>query len=123
MTKPMRRDDFDKLLKDTEKAKKGAARNMLRYLQGFVMLPGFRASTKKEAIERIVAAIAKECPNHVRDVGAATSAVLRREDSMSTGLDHGIAVPHGRDPSIHGIVGAVVIVDNSQSENGRCITD
>ena len=123
ISKPMRRDDFDKLLKDTEKAKKGAARNMLRYLQGFVMLPGFRASTKKEAIERIVAAIAKECPNHVRDVEAATAAVLRREDSMSTGLDHGIAVPHGRDPSIHGIVGAVVIVDNSQSENGRCISD
>ena len=123
ISKPMRRDDLDKLLKDTEKAKKGAARNMLRYLQGFVMLPGFRAATKKEAIEQIVAAIAKECPNHVRDVKAATAAVLRREESMSTGLDHGIAVPHGRDPSIHGIVGAVAIVDNSQAESGHCIAD
>ena len=123
ISKPMRRDDFDKLLKDSEKAKKGAGRNMLRYLQGFVMLPGFKAATKKEAIEKIVSAIAKECPNHVRDVNAATAAVLKREDSMSTGLDHGIAVPHGRDPSIHGIVGAVAIVDNSQSQSGRCIDD
>ena len=123
ISKPMRRDDFDKLLKDSEKAKKGAGRNMLRYLQGFVMMTGFRAATKKEAIEKIVAEIAKECPNHVRDVAAATAAVLRREDSMSTGLDHGIAVPHGRDPSIHGIVGAVVLVDNSGSESGRCIAD
>ena len=123
ISKPMRRDDFDKLLKDTEKSKRGAGRNMLRYLQGFVMLPGFRAATKKEAIEKIVAAIAKECPNHVTDVAAATAAVMRREDSMPTGLDHGIAVPHGRDPSIHGIVGAVAIVDNSGAPSGRCIAD
>jgi Kef-type K+ transport system membrane component KefB/mannitol/fructose-specific phosphotransferase system IIA component (Ntr-type) len=123
ISKPMRRDDLDKLLKDTEKAKKGAGRNMLRYLQGFVMLPGFRAATKKEAIERIVGAIAKECPNHVTDVDAAIAAVMRREASMSTGLDHGIAVPHGRDPSIRGVVGAVAIVDNSGAGEGGCISD
>ena len=123
ISKPMRRDDFGRLLKDTQKAKRGAGRNLLRYLQGFVMLPGFRASNKREAIERIVAEIAKECPNHVTDVAAATSAVLKREDSMPTGLDNGIAVPHGRDMSIHGIVGAVAIVDNSGAPGGRCIAD
>ena len=123
ISKPMRRDDFGRLLKDTQKAKKCAGRNMLRYLQGFVMLPGFRAATKHEAIERIVNAIAKECPNHVTDVSAAIAAVLRREDSMPTGLDNGIAVPHGRDQSIHGIVGAVAIVDNSDAQSGRCISD
>ena len=123
ISKPMRRDDFDKLLKDTEKTKKGAGRNMLRYMQGFVMLPGFKAASKREAIERIVAEIAKECPNHVTDVKAATEAVLRREASMPTGLDHGIAVPHGRDPSVHGIVGAVAIVDNSGAGPKGCIAD
>lgn len=123
ISKPMRKDDFDKLLKDSEKAKKPTGRNMLRYLQGFVMLPRFKAASKKEAIELIIAAIAKECPNHVHDVAAATDAVLRREASMSTGLDHGIAVPHGRDQSISGIVGAIALVDNSGAGADGCIAD
>ena len=113
ISKPMRRDDFAKLLKDTTKVRKPASgRDMLRYLQGFVMLPSFKAANKKEALETIIAAVAKECPNHVRDVAAATAAVLKREESSSTGLDFGIAVPHGRDPSVTGVAGAVAIVDN-----------
>ena len=47
---------------------------------------------------------------------------MRREKSMPTGLDHGIAVPHGRDASVSGIVGAVAIVDNSGTAGG-CIAD
>ena len=113
ISKPMRRDDFVRLLKDTATVKKPAStRNVLRYLQGFVMLPSFKAANKKEALETIVAAVAKECPNHVRDCAAATAAVLKREESSSTGLDFGIAVPHGRDPSVTGVAGAVAIVDN-----------
>ena len=41
---------------------------------------------------------------------------------MPTGLDHGIAVPHGRSPSVEGIAGAVAILDNSGTANG-CIPD
>lgn len=41
---------------------------------------------------------------------------------MPTGLDHGIAVPHGRCASVNGIAGAVAIVDNSGTANG-CIPD
>ena len=37
---------------------------------------------------------------------------------MATGLDHGIAVPHGRTDGVNHIVGAVAIVDNSENENG-----
>ena len=47
---------------------------------------------------------------------------MKREESMPTGLDHGIAVPHGRCPSVHGIAGAVAIVDNEGTANG-CIPD
>ena len=41
---------------------------------------------------------------------------------MPTGLDHGIAVPHGRSPSVRGIAGAVAIVDNEGTASG-CIPD
>jgi mannitol/fructose-specific phosphotransferase system IIA component (Ntr-type) len=37
---------------------------------------------------------------------------------MPTGLDCGIAVPHGRTDAVTGIIGAVAIIDNSNNENG-----
>ena len=121
IAKPIRRDQVEKMLANSEAAKRGHE-GVGRYLQGFVMLPGFRASSKKEAIEKMIEEIAKSCPNHVTDAKAAAAAVLRREDSMPTGLDHGIAVPHGRDASVTGIAGAVAIVDNSGTAGG-CIAD
>ena len=121
IAKPIRREDLGHLLKDPASSKTGK-RSIGRYLQGFVMLPNFRATSKKEAIERMVAAIAEACPNHVKNADAATAAVLRREESMPTGLDHGIAVPHGRSADVIGIAGAVAILDNSGTANG-CIPD
>jgi mannitol/fructose-specific phosphotransferase system IIA component (Ntr-type) len=44
--------------------------------------------------------------------------VFAREASMPTGLDCGIAEPHGRTDAVNGIIGAVAIVDNSTNENG-----
>jgi PTS system nitrogen regulatory IIA component len=41
---------------------------------------------------------------------------------MPTGLDHGIAVPHGRSSDVVGIAGAVAILDNEGTANG-CIPD
>jgi mannitol/fructose-specific phosphotransferase system IIA component (Ntr-type) len=121
ISKPIRREDVDKLLKDPATLKFGHS-GVGRYLQGFVMLPKFRASSKAEAIEKMIKEIAQACPNHVRDAEEATAAVMRREGSMPTGLDHGIAVPHGRTSAVEGIVGAVAILDNEGTANG-CIPD
>ena len=121
IAKPIRTEDINGVIKNSEAAKRGHE-GVGRYLQGFVMLPKFRATSKKEAIEKIVAEIAAACPNHVKDVAEASAAVLRREESMPTGLDHGIAVPHGRCPSVAGIAGAVAILDNEGTANG-CIPD
>ncbi len=121
ISKPIRREDVDRMLADpaaVQRRKSGVG----RYLQGFVMLPKFRATSKKEAIEKIVAEIAKACPHHVKNAATATAAVLRREASMPTGLDHGIAVPHGRCADVTGIAGAVAILDNEGTANG-CIPD
>ena len=118
---PIRREDVKKMIAGTEAVARGHE-GVSRYLQGFVMLPSFRATSKREAVEKLVAEIAKLNPNHVTDVTAAVEAVMKREASMPTGLDHGIAVPHGRDKSISGIAGAVAIVDNSGTAGG-CIPD
>ncbi len=121
IAKPIRQEDVGKLVTQAEPPKRGHG-GVGRYLQGFVMLPKFRATSKKDAIEKMVAEVAKACPNHVKNAAEATEAVLKREASMATGLDHGIAVPHGRCPSVHGIAGAVAIVDNEGTANG-CIPD
>ncbi len=122
ISKPMRREDLDRMMPPEPPAAKARHTGVGRHLQHFVMLPKFRAGSKKEAIERLVAEIATACPTHVKDVAAATAAVLRREASMPTGLDHGIAVPHGRCASVEGIAGAVAILDNAGTANG-CIPD
>ena len=121
VSKPIRREDLGKMLKEEKGVLKGRS-GVGRYLQGFVMLPKFRASSKKEAIERMVEEVARACPNHVKNAAVATAAVLKREASMPTGLDHGIAVPHGRSSEVTGIAGAVAVLDNAGTANG-CIPD
>ena len=122
IAKPIRREDVGRMLASESQSPAARHTSVSRYLQGFVMLPKFRAASKKEAIEKLVAEIAAACPSQVKDVAAATAAVLRREASMPTGLDNGIAVPHGRCAEVEGIVGAVAILDNSDTANG-CIPD
>ena len=38
---------------------------------------------------------------------------------MPTGLDNGIAVPHGRTDGVNQITGVLALVDNSENENGN----
>ena len=121
ISKPIRREDVSRILKDSATVKVGHS-GVGRYLQGFVMLPKFKVSSKKEAIEKMVAEIAAACPNHVKNAATATAAVLKREESMPTGLDHGIAVPHGRSADVIGIAGAVAILDDEGTANG-CLPD
>lgn len=121
IAKPIRREDVDKMLAEEPVAHKHHT-GVARHLQNFVMLPKFKATSKREAIEKMIAAIAEACPTQVKDVQEAIDAVMRREASMPTGLDHGIAVPHGRSSSVEGIVGAVAILDNEGTANG-CIPD
>lgn len=118
ISKPIRRKDVQEVLEQTSTATTSHHSGVGRYLQGFVMLPKFKATSKKEAIEKMVAEIAASCPRHVQNVEAAVAAVLAREASMPTGLDHGIAVPHGRTNEVVGIAGAVAILDNEGTANG-----
>ena len=87
-------------------------------IREFVMLPKFKATSKKDAIEKMVAELQKAYPKEVVDIEEVKKSVMRREESMPTGLDHGIAVPHGRTNGVTRLMGAVAIVDNSENENG-----
>ena len=117
ISKPMRKEDVGKMLSATEAAKRGHE-GVSKYLQGFVMLPKFSAANKRDAIEKLVAEIARQCPNHLKDVNAAVDAVLKREASMPTGLAKGLALPHGRSASVKGIAGVVAILEDNGDPAG-----
>ena len=82
------------------------------------MVPSFRAFSKKEAIEKLVEIAHERFPEIVLNVNHAKEAVFAREESMPTGLDNGIAVPHGRSDGVSQITGVLALVDNSDNENG-----
>ena len=117
LAKPDRSNDIENLLPEKEE-KVDTDSTASRFVRGYLMIPHFKASSKKEAIEKIVDAIAQAFPKNVINAQQCKQAVFEREESMATGLDHGIAVPHGRTDGVNHIVGAVAIVDNSENENG-----
>lgn len=116
ISKPIRKEDVGKMLSATEAAKRGHE-GVSKYIQGFVMLPNFRAFNKRDAIEKMIEEIARENPHHLTDTKAAVDAVLKREASMPTGLTRGIALPHGRSSAVKGIVGAVAILADNCAVN------
>ncbi|MDR0685813.1 MAG: PTS sugar transporter subunit IIA [Spirochaetaceae bacterium] len=59
-----------------------------------------------ELLDMLVAA------GKVEDKAAALSAVMEREGKMSTGMKHGIAIPHGKTDSVSDLVACIGISDN-----------
>jgi PTS system nitrogen regulatory IIA component len=47
----------------------------------------------------------------IDDRAAAFGAIMDRENKMSTGMKHGIAIPHGKSPTIHDLVACIGISD------------
>ncbi len=118
IAKPIKTDELHSILEKEDSGKMHTARSVARTVQNFIMLPSFKATSKQEAINKLIDAVAESNKDAIKDVDAARQAVFAREESMPTGLDHGIAVPHGRTDAVSSIVGAIAIVDNSANENG-----
>ena len=80
-----------KLAKETEKD--------LHPVMGFLLPEGvrlnFSASDKWEAIEKLVTHLSKVYDLSEEQREALLSSVVEREKSMTTGIGHGLAIPHG----------------------------
>lgn len=66
-----------------------------------------KAETKWEAIEELVAVMRSSGDVPAEALDAALPAILARERQISTGMEHGIAIPHGAIGGIDRIYGAV----------------
>ena len=118
MKKPLGEEEVKKVIANNTEGSVLAASSVIKCLNHFVMIPDFKANSKEEAFHKLTSIIFESNPANVKDLELVRKAVKERENSMPTGLDHGIAVPHGRTDAVNTIVGAVAIVDNSKNENG-----
>ena len=66
-----------------------------------------QGSSKDEVITELVDMLA--AAGRLSDRDATLKAVFEREEKMSTGMQHGIAIPHGKTNTVEGLVAAVGI--------------
>jgi len=66
-----------------------------------------KGSNKKEIINELLDILVRTEKIHDRE--AALSAVMDREEKMSTGMKHGIAIPHGKCAAIEDLVACIGI--------------
>ena len=83
--------------------------NLSEMIQEDVIRVPLEARTKWEAIEELVDVLISAHELRLTDRSQVVDAVFTRERSMSTGLEHGLAVPHGAVDCVNDIVGALGI--------------
>jgi PTS system nitrogen regulatory IIA component len=68
-----------------------------------------KGSSKEEIINELIDILVSA--NKVSDRASALAAVMERESNMSTGMKHGIAIPHGKTQSLHDLVACIGVSD------------
>lgn len=74
--------------------------NMCRLLEEENIIMELQSNTKDGIIEEMLDLLVRN--GKVKDREAALKAILDRERKMSTGMQHGIAIPHGKTDSLTG---------------------
>ena len=68
-----------------------------------------KGTTKEEIINELLDILVEA--KKIDDRPAAFAAIMDREQKMSTGMKHGIAIPHGKSPTIHDLVACIGVSD------------
>jgi len=70
-----------------------------------------KGKSKEELIDELLAVAEKS--GKINDMAAARKAVLERERRMSTGMKHGIAIPHGKTDAVKDLVACIGVSDQA----------
>lgn len=81
--------------------------DLAQYLTPCVLCPSLKGSTKEEIIDELLDILNSQ--GLIKDYELAQKTVLDREASMSTGIQYGIAIPHGRCDAVDRLVCAIGI--------------
>ena len=68
-----------------------------------------KGTTKEEIINELLDILVTA--KKITDRPAAFAAIMDREEKMSTGMKHGIAIPHGKTPTLSDLVACIGISD------------
>jgi len=79
---------------------------ILDVLQPTAIISDLKATTKKGALEELVAALGSK----VKDSAATVQVLLEREKIGSTGIGQGIAIPHAKTDQVSGLCAAFGMV-------------
>ncbi len=74
------------------------------------VLPNLRASSKKQALQEMAAKAAVITARTDREI---FDTLLQREKLGSTGVGHGVAIPHGKLPGLDKLVGVFARLDKA----------
>ncbi len=81
--------------------------NLKKVLTQDSVLLSLKADTKQSAIKELISFLLDTGKISNRD--AALEAVLDREGKMSTGMQHGIAIPHGKTDSVDELIVVIAL--------------
>src|SRR5215469_10425262 len=70
-----------------------------------------KGTTKTEIINELLDILVEA--KKIDDRAAAYTAIMDREQKMSTGMKHGIAIPHGKSPTINDLVACIGVSDTA----------
>jgi len=79
--------------------------NLTSFISPDLLIPHLKANDKYAAIEELLALLYKH--GLVKDYEAAKKVVFDREKLMSTGIQFGIAIPHGKTEAVDNLVCAI----------------
>ncbi|MDA0746976.1 MAG: PTS sugar transporter subunit IIA [bacterium] len=79
---------------------------LMEILSGKSVIVGLQGQSKREILEEIVQAVDE---SKITDRQKVLDAVLQREEIMSTGIGHGIAIPHGKSEHVNELGGVLGI--------------
>jgi mannitol/fructose-specific phosphotransferase system IIA component (Ntr-type) len=79
--------------------------NFKKALKDTCFSVNLQGNTKSAIIKELVELMA--AAGKIKDKQAALRCVLDREKKMSTGMQHGVAIPHGKTDEVDGLVAAV----------------
>ncbi|NQU38722.1 MAG: PTS sugar transporter subunit IIA [Lentisphaerae bacterium] len=83
---------------------------------------GLEARNKTAAIEEMIDLLVSDHQISLANRGSVIEAVMKREQMISTGMEHGVAIPHGAVDSVDDIVAAMGVSRDGidfQSIDGR----
>lgn len=106
LRKPVDRAEIGKRMQ-AERSVEGPAASLRGYIERRALQPRLRGKTKVEIIDELLALLQRS--GRIRSVERAREDVMAREESMSTGMQFGIAIPHARTDGVDRLVCAVGI--------------